>query len=145
MMGRTILGIVIGIVAAFAAIWVIEMVHHVVYPVPGGVRMTDTDGLARYIAGMSLAQMLFIAGGWFAGALAGGLVAAKIARRGAAAWAVAGLVALAAIGNILYVAHPLFLQVSAVVAPLLGGWLARRAAGDGAHAAAAEPAATEAR
>jgi hypothetical protein len=140
-MGKMVLGIVIGIVAAFATIWAIEMVHHLVYPVPSDVRMTDPAGLARYISGMSLAQMLFIAGGWFAGALVGGIVAAKIARRTAAVWAVAGLVALAGIGNILYVAHPLFLQVSAVVAPLLGGWLARRVAGDAPVAAAA----TEAR
>lgn len=124
-----ILGIVAGIVAAFATIWAIEMVHHMLYPVPRGVRLTDNAGLARYIAGMSLPQMLFIAGGWFAGALVGGIVAGKIARRTGAVWAVAALVALAGIANILYVAHPLFLQVCAVVAPLLGGWLASRTVG----------------
>jgi hypothetical protein len=121
------LGVVAGIVAAFATIWAIEMVHHLVYPLPNDVRLTDKAGIARYFAGMSLPQLLFIAGGWFAGALVGGVVAAKVSRRRGAVWAVAGLVTLAAIGNILYVAHPLFLQVSAVVAPLLGGWLASRA------------------
>lgn len=124
-MGRLILGIVAGIVAAFAAIWAVEMVHHLVYPVPRGVTLTDTAGLARYIEGMSLPQMLFIAGGWLIGAAVGGIVAATIARREAALWAVAALVALAGIANILYVAHPLPLQLASVVAPLLGGLIAR--------------------
>ncbi|HEX9955480.1 MAG TPA: hypothetical protein VGB48_09750 [Allosphingosinicella sp.] len=125
-MGKTILGVVAGIIAAFATIWAIEMVHHLLYPVPNGVRLTDNAGLARYIAGMSLPQMLFIAGGWLAGAFVGGVVAAKIAGRTKAVWIVAGLVALAGIGNILYVAHPLFLQISAIVAPVIGGWLATK-------------------
>jgi hypothetical protein len=126
-MGRLIGGIVAGVVAAFATIWAIEMVHHLLYPLPNNVRLTDNAGLARYIAGMSLPQMLFVAGGWLAGALVGGVVAAKIARRTAGAWAVAGVVALAGLANILYVAHPLFLQISAIAAPLVGGWLATRA------------------
>ncbi len=46
-MGRLILGIVIGIAAAFATIWAVEMVHHLVYPVPRDVRMTDPAGVAR--------------------------------------------------------------------------------------------------
>jgi hypothetical protein len=125
-MGKLILGILLGVVAAFATIWAIEMVHHLVYPVPSNVRLTDNAGLAAYIGGMSLPQMLFIAGGWLAGALVGGIVAAKISGRSAAVWWVAGLVALAGIGNILYVAHPLFLQICAVVAPLIGGWLASK-------------------
>jgi hypothetical protein len=124
-MGRTIGGIVLGILAAFATIWAIEMVHHLLYTVPSGVRLTDNAGLARYIAGMALPQMLFIAGGWLAGAFVGGLVAAKIARSTRALWVVAGLVALAGIANILYVAHPLFLQIAAVAAPVIGGCLAR--------------------
>jgi hypothetical protein len=123
-MGRTIGGVVLGIVAAFATIWAIEMVHHLLYPVPSGVRLTDHDGLARYIGAMSLPQMLFIAGGWLAGAFVGGMIAAKIARRISALWIVAGVVALAGIANILYVAHPLFLQIAAVAAPVIGGWLA---------------------
>jgi hypothetical protein len=126
-MGRTILGVVAGIIAAFATIWAIEMVHHLLYPVPNGVRLTNKSALAGYLNGMSLPQLLFIAGGWLVGACVGGVVAAKIAGRTKAVWVVAGLVALAGIGNIFYVAHPLFLQVSAIVAPLIGGWLATRA------------------
>jgi hypothetical protein len=124
-MGRLILGILAGIVAAFAAIWAVEMVHHLVYPVPRGVTLTDTAGLARYIESMTLTQMLFIAAGWLVGAAVGGIVAWSIARREAALWTVAGLVALAGIANILYVSHPLFLQLSSVVAPLIGGLIAR--------------------
>lgn len=129
-MGRLILGILAGVVVAFATIWAIELIHHMVYPVPGDVRLTNKPKLAEYLGGMSLPQLLFIAGGWLAGALVGGIVAAKIARRNSAVWGVAGLIALAGVGNILYVAHPLFLQVCAIVAPLLGGWLATKIVND---------------
>ncbi|HEY7809859.1 MAG TPA: hypothetical protein VIA98_05725 [Allosphingosinicella sp.] len=138
-MGRTILGVVAGIIAAFATIWAIEMVHHLLYPVPDGVRLTNKPALAGYLSGMSLPQLLFIACGWLVGAFVGGVVAAKIAGRSKAVWIVAGLVALAGIGNIFYVSHPLFLQISAIVAPLIGGWLATRAvSGRAAPAFAAE-------
>jgi hypothetical protein len=127
--GRLILAILAGIAAAFATIWVIEMVHHLLYPIPGNVRMHDTAGLARYIAALPLGSQLFIAAGWLAGAAVGGAVAARISRKRKAAWWVAGIVAVSAIANVLFIPHPLFLIVAAVAAPLLGGLVARALAG----------------
>jgi hypothetical protein len=79
--GRLILGIVAGIAAAFATIWAVEMVHHLLYPIPGDVRLTDTAGLARYLTSLPIGSQLFIAGGWLIGAAVGGAVAGRISRR----------------------------------------------------------------
>ncbi len=46
-MGRLILGILAGLAAAVATIWVIEMAHHMLYPIPRDVRLSDTAGLSR--------------------------------------------------------------------------------------------------
>jgi hypothetical protein len=131
--GRLILAILAGVAAAFATIWAIEMVHHLLYPIPGDLRLHDTARLAEHFRTLPMGSQLFIAAGWLAGAAVGGIVAARISRRRKAAWWVAGIVALAAIANVLFIPHPLFLMLSAVAAPLLGGLIARALGGpDGA-------------
>ena len=120
-MGRVIAGVIAGLGVAMAAIWCIEMVNHLIHPVPADVRMSDPARLERFVLGLPIGAQLFVAGGWFVGALIGGWVAGAISRRGWAVWLIAILVAIAGIANLLYVAHPLLLQIAAIVAPLLGG------------------------
>ncbi|HZG09703.1 MAG TPA: hypothetical protein VEZ70_12055 [Allosphingosinicella sp.] len=128
-MGRLIAGIIVGVIAAFAAIWAIEMVHHMLYPIPASVTLNDTAGLGEFTRTLPLASQLFIAFGWLVGSAVGGVVAARIARRDSAIFIVAGVVALAGLGNVLWLPHPLLLQIASVAAPALGALLARRLAG----------------
>ncbi len=59
-------------------------------------------------------------------------------------WWVAGILALSAIANVLFITHPLLLIVAAVAAPLLGGLIARAFAGAEGTAPAAGGEATAA-
>ena len=124
-MGRIIAGVVAGILAAFAAVYAVELIGRFFYPA-ANVDVSDIEQLKAMMATMTIGAKLFVAGAWFVGAFAGGLVAALIVRRPWAAWTPAIVVALAALANILVMPHPAWMQVSAFVLPLLGGLLARR-------------------
>jgi hypothetical protein len=125
---RTIGGILVGVVAAFAAIWCVEMVGHIFYPIPSDVTLNDGARLRDFILSMPVAAQLFVLAAWFLGALVGGLVAALISRRRWTAWLIAGLVAIGGLINIFWLPHPELLQVGSVVAPLLGGLFASQLA-----------------
>jgi hypothetical protein len=125
---RTIGGILAGVVAAFAAIWCVEMVGHILYPIPSDVTLNDGARLGAFILSMPVGAQLFVLAAWLLGALAGGLVAALISRQRWTAWLIAGLVAVAGLINIFWLPHPELLQIGSVVAPLLGGLLASQLA-----------------
>ena len=113
-MGRIIGGIVAGIVVAMATIMGIEMIGHLIYPLPA-----EADART-----LPLWAQLFILAGWFLGALVGGATAALIARRAWPAWLIAGLVAAGGIVVIFLMPHPELMQVGSVIAPAIGGLLA---------------------
>jgi hypothetical protein len=124
-MGRIILGIVLGVAAAFATIWALEMVHHMINPIPGDVRLTDMDKLRDFTRSLPLVSQLFIAGGWLLGSIAGGVVAGLVSRREGPILGVAAVVAVAGLLNVLWLPHPLLLQIGSVAAPALGALVAR--------------------
>lgn len=141
-MARNIGGIVAGIIAAFAIIWLVDLLGHALFPPPAGLGMRDSAAaIGAYLAAMPAGAQFFVALSWFAGALAGGAVAYRISGEAWAAWTIAILVALAAIANIVMIPHPMVLQVAAVVAPLLGGLIARQIGRGRAVEAGAPPAA----
>jgi hypothetical protein len=122
-MSRTILGLVAGTVTAFACVFLVETIGHLVYPVPADLGTGNEDQMAAFVRGLPLGALAFVAAGWFLGALAGGSVAAVISRRRWASWLIGGLVAAAAIVTILMIPHPEWMQVSALIVPLLGATL----------------------
>ena len=121
---RTIGGLAAGVLAGFLAIWLIEMIGHQLYPLPSDVSLGNREQMAALIRGLPAGAQAFVVAAWLGGALVGGAVAYRISGRRWTAWAVAALVALAAILNILMIPHPEWMQVGAVVAPLIGGLLA---------------------
>ena len=123
-MSRIILGLVAGAVAAFASVFLIEAIGHAVYPIPADLTSGNREQMAALIRSLPPGALAFVVGAWFAGALVGGAVAALIARRRWAAWFITALVALASIVTTFMIPHPEWMQVSAVIAPLLGGLLA---------------------
>jgi hypothetical protein len=139
-MGRIIGGILAGVVSAFVAIWLIEFVGHSVYPVRSDVNYGNAEEMASLIRGMPVGAQAFVVLAWFAGALAGGVVANSIAARRWPALPVAALVATASILNILMIPHPEWMQIGAVVAPALGGLIATHLAKGARSRATATPA-----
>ncbi|MFN3387695.1 MAG: hypothetical protein ACK40O_02095 [Allosphingosinicella sp.] len=125
---KTIAGVAAGIVAAVAAILLVQFVGHAVYPA-GEVDFRDREAVSAMIRSLPVGALLFVAAAWFTGALAGGAVAAWISGRRWTAWLVGAVVALMAVVNIFTYPHPAWMQIAAIVAPALGGIVAGHLAG----------------
>ena len=123
---RTIGGIIAGIVTIFVTVFVIEMIGHQFFPISGEVNLRDPAANPTLITGAPIGAQLFVVGAWFAGALLAGLVAGRISGRHWPVWTMAALVILAALANVAMIPHPVWMQIGAVVAPLLGGFIASR-------------------
>ena len=123
---RTILGIVAGVVVAFVVLMGLEMAGHAAMPPPAGLDPADPEDLKQMVASASTAAKAWVVFAWFAAAVAGGWVARRLTRASWAGWVIAGLIVVGGIANIMMIPHPLWMQIAAVVAPLLGGWLVTR-------------------
>ena len=123
-MVRTVLGVIAGIVVAFATLFLVDLAGHQIYPLPSDLDMDDYEAVGAYVQSRPAGASAFVLLGWFLGALDGGLLAAMTSRRHWTVWAVAGAVAVAGLATVLIVAHPVLLQIGAVAIPLLGGFVA---------------------
>lgn len=120
---KLIAGLAAGIVTAVAAMLLVQLAGHAVYPV-GDIDLRDERAVSDMIAALPVGAMLFVAFAWFAGAVVGGAVAIWISGRRWTAWLVGGLVALMGIVNVFTYPHPVWMQIAAVIAPALGGIVA---------------------
>ena len=123
---RPVLGVLAGVVLAFVVMTALQMAGHALMPPPAGLDPADPEDLRQMVASASLAAKAWVVFAWFAGALAGGWVARRLARRAWAGWVIAGLIVLGGIANLMMIPHPLWMQIGAFAAPLLGGWVASR-------------------
>ena len=80
-MVRSILGIVLGIVLAVVAIFGIQAVAMIVYPMPEGTDMNNPESLKAALAAMPAGAFVLLLVGYAVGTLAGAWLAATIARR----------------------------------------------------------------
>ncbi|GAB3089380.1 hypothetical protein [Lysobacter terrae] len=128
-MGRTILGIVAGVVVAWLAISLCEFASLFLHRPQPGMDLRDPQALAAYIAAAPLSSMLLVVLGWSIGAFGGGWVAARIARhKTVAALTIGALVLLGVIANNVMIPHPLWMTIAGVVLPIPLAWLAARVA-----------------
>lgn len=127
---RLILGVVVGLIAGMLVILAVEGVGHTIFPPPQGVNLTDPAQLATVMSKIPLQAKIAVLLAWFLGALAGASAANLIAGRRAWAGRVVALLILAASAyNMSSIVHPLWMAVSAILAILLGAFLADRAFG----------------
>lgn len=129
-MGRTILGMLAGVVVMFLAIMGIEALGHVFYPPPPGLDPMNPEheaAFAQFVLAMPFMAKAMLALAWVAGAFVGGLVAAKIARhQNAAAIFVALVVMSGVVAMIVKVPHPIWLSVAGLLLPIPAALLAAR-------------------
>lgn len=124
-MMRLVLGIVCGLVVAFALVFTTDALFHLT--VPSAARPTDPAAMQDYAMRQPAAALLAIVAGWAVGVFAGAAVANRIARAGAGpGWAVTALFALATAANFLMLPHPVWMIVTTAVAIAAAGWLAAR-------------------
>ncbi|MGO1068616.1 hypothetical protein [Lysobacter sp. CA199] len=131
-MGRTILGVIVGMLVAMATMQLFEYGSARVHPLPPGADAYDAATMAAHIASAPLTALLLVAGGWIVAAFDGGLVAALISRRHrrGAALSVGLLIVCGVLAVSWMFPHPLWMTVAGLLLPvpagLLGAWLVRR-------------------
>ena len=123
---RLILGIVAGLVVAFACVAGVETIGHGLYPPPPGFDLTNPRDVDRLMSVMPPAALAFVLAAWFVGALAGGLVANLIARRALAGWIIALLVIAAGVATMVMIPHPGWMWAAGIALPLVAGFVASR-------------------
>jgi len=130
-MGRTVLGVLAGLLAMFVVITAVQLLGARLYPPPAGLDLHDPTALATMMAQMPLGALAFVVLAWALGALAGGWVAARISRlHPRIAAALIGLAVVAGVlMMILSIPHPLWMSALGVLLPvplaLAGARLAR--------------------
>lgn len=129
-MGRTILGMVVGTVVMFLTIMGIEAIGHLAYPPPPGLDPTNPEheaAFARFVLELPAMGKVVLALAWVAGAFTGGLAAAKIARhQNAAAVFVALEVMSGVVAMIVRVPHTTWLAAAGLLLPIPAALLAAR-------------------
>lgn len=123
---RVVLGIIAGIAIAMGCIFVVEAIGHQLYPPPPGAAMNTPEVVADYIARAPTMALAFPPLGWFLGVAIGGWAALSITRKSWAGWVIAGVVLAGGIVNLFLIPAPLWMQIAAVAAPLLGGLVAAK-------------------
>ena len=121
---KIVAGLAVGLVVALAAIYVIWLVGLQVYPLPAESGFESLESEGALIRSMPTGALAFIAAAWLGGAFIGALTAAHISRRLWTGWVIAALVACVSISNIIMFPHPEWMQLAAVIVPVLGGLLA---------------------
>ncbi|RYE02982.1 MAG: hypothetical protein EOP61_06505 [Sphingomonadales bacterium] len=124
-------GTFLGIIVAFVIVTGVRLLAVTLHALPG-MAVNDPQAMNAWIASAPLAPLALYAAAWPLGALAGGGLAAYIARARVAAWIVAGMALALSSTAMLTLTFPLWAKVVLVAGPLLCGWLATLLAPAGA-------------
>ncbi len=120
-MGRTLFGILAGVIVMWLTIMLTEFASNVIYPPPTGFNPQQLEDLQAIIAAAPTGAMAIVVFGWAVGSFTGGWVAARIARRQPriAATAIALMVmAFVATMVALVPQHPTWVIVLGLLLPL---------------------------
>lgn len=123
---RKFLGILAGLAALIVVVWVVEAIGHSIWPPPSGTDLSDPAQLATLLDKIPFAAKLAVAAAWFLGAMAGAWAANAVARWAPAGWIVVAIGIAFGVATLFMIPHPLWMQIAAVAAPLLGGWIGLR-------------------
>jgi len=135
---RSFLAVLAGLVLGMFVITAVESMIPMIYPVPKAIDPSDPEALRAMMAGMPTGVFVILMCGWTFGALAGGLLAARLA----STWfhkapllhalAVGVVQTAGAIANFTMLPHPTWVLVAGMLVfipmALLGGKLGQRPA-----------------
>ena len=124
---QRLLGVLVGTIVALAVIAGMAKLNLSLFPWP------DFDWHSPQAWGDSIAVIpttarALIAGSWAIATLMGGLIAVRITGSAGTGWIVSVLLALAGGATALLVPQPLWMQIAALVAPLVAGLVVSGAA-----------------
>ncbi|MFP7722737.1 hypothetical protein [Lysobacter sp. A3-1-A15] len=127
---RSTVGVLAGVVIAWLAIVLSQMLSAALHPPPPGTDLADPAALAAFINAAPPVAMACVLAGYAVAALSGGWVAARIARAhpSTAAMVVGAMVLLGVILNYAMIPHPAWMLVGGLLLPLPMAWLGARLA-----------------
>ena len=120
---KIILGIVAGIVVAFAAVMAGELAIHAL---TGGsaVDMNDPAAVEAMMAATPIGSKIGIVATYFVAVLLGGLAAVRVSGRNWTAWVITAVILAATIANYVMLPHPLWMVVCSILLIAAAGVLA---------------------
>ncbi len=120
---RNILSIIVGLIVGIIIISLVELLGHLVYPVPAGVR--NLAELKSYFAEAPAIIFIVVILGYALGSLAGGLVAALIRKKSkmSNALTVGGILMGLGLRNLIILSHPLWVTIIALAVFIPFAWL----------------------
>jgi len=122
-----------GLIIAALVVTGAESVNSLIYPLPAGTDVSDTNAMKQFVASLPASGFLLILFGWGAGALLGGWVAARVARRSPMmqAMIVAVVLLCGGVTNMIMLPHPIWVWTAGIALFLLGGCAGGRLASRG--------------
>ncbi|MBX3710460.1 MAG: hypothetical protein KF800_00640 [Lysobacter sp.] len=117
---RTLLGIVLGVIAMMITVHGIETIGHLLYPPPPGLDPNDLDQLDSIVASAPVGAMALLVVGWCVGTIVGSGLAARIARHPRVAACVVALVVVASVVAMAFLlpSHPTWVAVLGTLLPV---------------------------
>jgi len=116
-MGRSILGVLAGLVVGMVVAGLVEGLGMQVFPPPVGMNPSDPASIAVAMQSMPATAFLFLLAAWWLSAWAGTFTAGRIAKSGRR-WpglAVGTIILAATLNNLRIIPHPWWVAVSGVV------------------------------
>ena len=125
---RTGLAGVVGAVSAFVVVAVVEAIGHAVHAPATPADLATPAAMAAFVASLPVGAFLFVFAAYVLATLAGGLIAALVARRHAMRLAliVGGLILAGAAVNFVVLPHPAWFVVATLIGVPAAAWLAGR-------------------
>lgn len=131
---KVILGIVGGLVLAFAIVFAADHLFHLLSPTAARPDANDAEAMRTYVASQPPATLISLVASWALAAFTGAALTTRIADRGAwPGWVLTALFLLATASNFIMVRHPAWMMALAVALIVAAGWLGVRLAGPDAR------------
>ena len=124
-MGRTIAGILVGIVIAVALVFAIEAIVGLIVPAPPDFNMRDPEAMRVRVASLPAWVILLVGIGWIVGTGVGSWAAVRISRM-RVRWpglVVTAVIFLGTLYNVVTIPHPIWFVAISLIAIPLAGWL----------------------
>ena len=118
---RSIIGVLVGVIAGAFIVLTVEAISHQIFPPPAAFDAKDAGAVAALPLGAKLSVLIARFGGAFGGAVAALMIARHWAPAG---WVVAATILLFAATNFSAFPHPLWMIIASIPATLAGGQLA---------------------
>ena len=116
-MGRSIIGVIVGVLAGVLVISLIQMAGHMMYPTPEGVDMKDPAVVTEYMKDAPFGAIFMVLVAYVLGAFVAGLVSTLIGQvNHIKLGLICGVILLLAVIMTLYsIPHPMWFMAASIV------------------------------